>query len=170
MILEVILWPESQKVAETPGWFFINGISDRTGGDSEYDPIGSAAYARILDEDEYTLTRDTKKVTETHRKIWKNAGTSVPVYNEGDAKIVERWVCYYCGENTYDVDYEYIGSCTNHLKCELDAELHPRNREKNGDDVAKVLGHMDEDGEFITESNTTSTIFSDEWLQKKNDD
>ena len=39
-----------------------------------------------------------------------------------------------------------------------------------GDDVAKALGHMDEDGEFITESNTTSTIFSDEWLQKKNDD
>ena len=135
MILEVILWPESQKVAETPGWFFINGISDRTGGDSTYDPIGSAAYARILDEDEYTLTRDTKKVK----------GTSVPVYKEGDAEIVENWVCSICGENTYDVDYEYIGSCTNHLDCELKSEQE-------------------------IESNTTSTIFSDEWLQKKNDD
>ena len=152
MILEIKQWPESQEVMKNPDWFFVMGTNDN--------PIGDSAYARILDKDEYTLTRDTKKVT----------GTSVPVYKEGDAKHIENWVCYYCGEDTYDVDWQYIGSGTNHLDCELKAELHPRNREKNGDDVAKVLGHMDEDGEFITESNTTSTIFSDEWLQKKNDD
>ena len=104
MILEIKQWPESQEVMKNPNWFFVMGTDDN--------PIGDSAYARILDKDEYTLTRDTKKVK----------GTSVPVYNEGDAKIVERWVCYYCGENTYDVDYEYIGSCTNHLDCELKSE------------------------------------------------
>jgi|TARA_R110000824_G_scaffold381206_1_gene573885 hypothetical protein len=64
-----------------------------------------------------------------------------------EQKARETWVCSICGENTYDVDYEHIGSCTNHLGCELEVEM----GEKNGDDVAKALGHMDEDGEFITE-------------------
>ena len=104
MILEIKQWPESQEVMKNPDWFFVMGTNDN--------PIRDSAYARILDKDEYTLTRDTKKVK----------GTSVPVYNEGDANIIERWVCYYCGENTYDVDYEYIGSCTNHLDCELKSE------------------------------------------------
>ena len=31
----------------------------------------------------------------------------------------ESWVCSICGKNTYDVDWEYIGSGTNHLGCEL---------------------------------------------------
>ena len=35
----------------------------------------------------------------------------------------ETWVCSICGENTFDVDYEYIGSCTNHLGCELEVEM-----------------------------------------------
>ena len=47
--------------------------------------------------------------------------------SEEEQKARETWVCYYCGENTYDVDYEYIGSCTNHLGCELEVET----REKN---------------------------------------
>ena len=33
------------------------------------------------------------------------------------------WVCSICGENTADVDYDYIGSGTNHLQCELKLEL-----------------------------------------------
>jgi|TARA_R100001244_G_C5116695_1_gene122508 hypothetical protein len=53
MILEVKQWPESQDVMDKPEWFFICGISDRTGGDGEYDPIGDSAYARILHEDEH---------------------------------------------------------------------------------------------------------------------
>jgi hypothetical protein len=34
----------------------------------------------------------------------------------------ESWVCAICGESTYDVDYDYIGSDTNHLGCELKSE------------------------------------------------
>ena len=34
----------------------------------------------------------------------------------------ETWVCSICGKNTYDVDYDYIGTGTNHLGCELDRE------------------------------------------------
>ena len=34
----------------------------------------------------------------------------------------ETWVCSICGKSTYDVDYDYIGSGTNHLGCELEME------------------------------------------------
>ena len=33
------------------------------------------------------------------------------------------WVCSICGKSTYDVDYDYIGSGTNHLGCELKIEM-----------------------------------------------
>ena len=31
----------------------------------------------------------------------------------------ETWVCSICDENTYEVEWDYIGSGTNHLGCEL---------------------------------------------------
>jgi hypothetical protein len=34
----------------------------------------------------------------------------------------ESWVCEICGENTFEVDYDYLGSGTNHLGCELKQE------------------------------------------------
>jgi len=72
----------------------------------------------------------------------------------------KSWVCDICGENTFEVDYDYIGSGTNHLKCELekevlevvdDAGVDIETGKYVGDDIAKALGHMDENGEFITE-------------------
>ena len=44
-------------------------------------------------------------------------------YELDEQKAREHWVCSICGENTFDVDYEYIGSCTNHLGCELEVEM-----------------------------------------------
>lgn len=35
----------------------------------------------------------------------------------------ESWVCRICGKNTYDVDWDYIGSGTNHLGCEIQVEM-----------------------------------------------
>ncbi len=35
----------------------------------------------------------------------------------------DTWVCQMCNENTYDVDWDYIGSDTNHLGCELELEM-----------------------------------------------
>jgi hypothetical protein len=35
----------------------------------------------------------------------------------------ETWVCSICGKSTYNVDYDYIGSGTNHLGCELEIEM-----------------------------------------------
>jgi len=35
----------------------------------------------------------------------------------------EKWLCEICKENTFEVDFDYIGSGTNHLSCELEAEV-----------------------------------------------
>ena len=45
----------------------------------------------------------------------------------GDDEIEEQnaresWTCSICGESTYEVEYDYIGSGTNHLGCELKSQ------------------------------------------------
>ena len=46
-------------------------------------------------------------------------------------KARETWVCDICGENTFDVDWDYIGSGTNHLGCELEVEMKSDKRVSN---------------------------------------
>ena len=43
-------------------------------------------------------------------------------YELDEQKARATWVCEICGENTFDVDYDYVGSGTNHLGCELKTE------------------------------------------------
>ena len=46
-----------------------------------------------------------------------------PIYEKSDEqKARESWVCSICGENTFEVDYDYIGSGYNHLGCELKSQ------------------------------------------------
>ena len=47
------------------------------------------------------------------------------------AREKEKWVCTICGKNTYNVDYDYIGSGTNHLGCELKIEMADKGLIKN---------------------------------------
>ena len=35
----------------------------------------------------------------------------------------KAWVCEICGKNTFELDYDYIGTGTNHLGCELNEEI-----------------------------------------------
>ena len=39
-----------------------------------------------------------------------------------ETTVKNEWNCEYCGEDTSEVDYDYIGSNTNHLQCELKNE------------------------------------------------
>ena len=51
-----------------------------------------------------------------------------PIYEKSvEQKARETWVCSICGENTFEVDYDYIGSGTNHLGCELKVEMSSSN-------------------------------------------
>jgi len=35
-------------------------------------------------------------------------------------KYLEFWTCDHCGKHTHEVEYDYLGNGTNHLKCELE--------------------------------------------------
>jgi len=39
-----------------------------------------------------------------------------------EQKARETWVCEICGKSTFEVEYDYIGTGTNHLGCELEHE------------------------------------------------
>jgi len=54
MILEVKKWPESQAVMHNNEWFFIMA------GDSENDPLGNSAYARIVDNIDELIEKSIK--------------------------------------------------------------------------------------------------------------
>ena len=70
-----------------------------------------------------------------------------------EQKMKDSWVCSICGENTADVDYDYLGSGTNHLGCELAEgfqEITKNRREKNSSQKKhedKVFGH-DQGGNY----------------------
>ena len=50
----------------------------------------------------------------------------------GEQKARESWVCEICGKSTYEVEYDYIGTGTNHFGCELEDEKRKGDRrEKN---------------------------------------
>ena len=74
----------------------------------------------------------------------------------GDDEIKEQkardsWVCSICGENTADVDYDYIGSGTNHLGCELRLEQDENYRKKNWSQKKHEEKVFDEYAEDIDE-------------------
>ena len=47
-----------------------------------------------------------------------------------EQKTRESWMCSICGESTYEVEYDYIGSGYNHLGCELKIEMADDRRKK----------------------------------------
>ncbi len=54
----------------------------------------------------------------------------------------DTWVCQMCNENTYDVDWDYMGSGTNHLSCELEIEMKEKNwYEDMGDGTLVKVKH-----------------------------
>ena len=52
----------------------------------------------------------------------KGCYTEYDDYELDEQKARETWVCSICGESTFEVEDDYIGSGTNHLGCELERE------------------------------------------------
>ncbi len=51
------------------------------------------------------------------------------VLDESDITDTKNdWICEICGKSTKDVEYDYIGSGTNHLGCELDLESETKDK------------------------------------------
>jgi len=70
-----------------------------------------------------------------------------PVFPEAKNYCSKKeWVCSICGKNTYDVDWDYIGSNTNHLECELENEMKNKLSEEIVDDKSKKYIYESPDG------------------------
>ena len=87
----------------------------------------------------------------------------------------EMWVCGICGKSTYDVEYDGIGTGTNHMVCDLEFSKDDNNnyvysgdmkesrkknwlQEKHED---KVFGH-DQGGNYIPASEEVDGMYTDE--------
>ena len=73
--------------------------------------LGSEAARRVITD---TITAALKT---------KGSYKEYTDYELDEQKARDSWVCDICGENTFEVVYDFIGSDTNHLGCELEIEL-----------------------------------------------
>ena len=97
--------------------------------------------------------------------------------SEEEQKARDSWVCSICGENTADVDYDYIGSGTNHLGCEMKSWDEIKDHVNEKDDSDSYTGPEPE----LKFDTITEELYTDEpheelpfreknWLQKKHED
>ena len=70
-----------------------------------YNKDGLPHHANVLAEGMYPWHGDDAKIDLDNRVR--------------EEKINNDWVCDICGEDTSSVEYDYLGSNTNHLSCEL---------------------------------------------------
>ena len=69
-----------------------------------------------------------------------------------EQKARESWVCSICGESTYEVEYDYIGSGTNHLGCELKIEIGNKDDDKDHYIAGSITGGSEEiDGAYTAD-------------------
>jgi len=105
-------------------------------------------------------------------------------YTEYDDSEIEEqnaratWVCSICGENTFDVEYDYLGSGTNHLGCEMKSWDEIKDYVEDIDDQAHAQGrgssHRVVDdagvdiktGKYVGDSGVRR---EKNWLQKKHE-
>ena len=84
-------------------------------------------------------------------------------YELDEQKARASWVCSICGENTFEVDSDYIGSGTNHLGCELKSEKEIDEYVEDIDEQAYAQGRgsswVDKLAEEVVSDNDTGYIY-----------
>ena len=81
-------------------------------------------------------------------------------YELDEQKARATWVCNICGENTFEVDYDYIGSGYNHLGCEL----------KSQKEIDEYIEDIDEQAYAQGRKSSKDVRREKNWLQKKHED
>ena len=82
----------------------------------------SVEIAAVLERaTQFTNVKEAQKAIDNPLSIemWKGwDGVERPYEKE----YLDHWTCEICDEHTHEVDYDYLGSGTNHLSCELKQE------------------------------------------------
>ena len=101
-------------------------------------------------------------------------------YELDEQEARASWVCDICGENTFEVDSDYIGSGTNHLGCELKSETKSSTEPVQTLDDGGGITYRENEPELKFDT-ITEELYTDEpheelpfreknWLQKKHED
>ena len=107
--------------------------------------LGSEA-ARMVIANSITNALESNGIYRQHIEI-ELEKQKRPVFPEAKNYCSKKaWICSICGKNTYDVDWDYIGSNTNHLKCELENEMKNKLSEEIVDDKSKKYIYESPDG------------------------
>lgn len=70
-----------------------------------------------------TIVRAIMKEIRSGKGFFLNMNTiDAGIPEVGDRLEEAKWVCEHCGESTFYVEYDYIGSGSNHLQCDLKEE------------------------------------------------
>ena len=135
-----------------------------------------------MSDSQINLASDTAR--ETVSSLISAALKTKGCYTEYDDSEIEEqnaratWVCSICGENTADVDYDYIGSGTNHLGCELKSQEEIDEYVEDIDEQAYAQGRGSshrvvddagvdiETGKYVGDSGVRR---EKNWLQKKHE-
>ena len=107
--------------------------------------LGSEA-ARMVIANSITNALESNGIYRQHIEI-ELEKQKRPVFPEAKNYCSKKeWVCSICGKNTYDVDWNYIGSNTNHLECELENEMKNKLSGEIVDDKSKKYIYESPDG------------------------
>ena len=72
-----------------------------------------------------TIVRAIMKEIRSGKGFFLNMNTiDDDIPEAGDRLEEAKWVCEHCGESTFYVEYDYIGSGSNHLQCDLKETKH----------------------------------------------
>ncbi len=120
----------------------LNALKDTTKNQVN---LGSEA-ARMVIANSITNALESNGIYRQHTEI-ELEKQKRPVFPEAKNYCSKKeWVCSICGKNTYDVDWDYIGSNTNHLECELENEMKNKLSEEIVDDKSKKYIYESPDG------------------------
>ena len=116
----------------------------------------SVEIAAVLDKaTQYTdVVKDVQKAADNplNIKMWKGWDG---VEREYEKEYLDYWTCDICDDHTHEVDYDYIGSGTNHLSCELKQE----ELQEKSDKIMKKLDKDFKDYDISkAESNENSKV------------
>ena len=97
-------------------------------------------------------TRGKAKDNPLNITMWKGwDGKEEPLSKE----YLDYWKCDICDDHTHEVDYDYLGSGTNHLSCELKQEA----LQKKSDKIMKEVEEDMKDFDLSkSESNENSKV------------
>ena len=77
----------------------------------------------------YTDVKGLAKDNPLSIEMWKGYKPNKVEEEKLSKEYLDYWTCDLCGKNTHEIDYDYLGNGTNHLKCELEKELEQEKKE-----------------------------------------